>query len=87
MVKLSLMKTFLELKSAVSVPTFNKSYKEKYVHMDSVFINNLLIENIDIGIHSKLPTHKRIPGLGFMSLFDRVIIDNQNQQILFLKEE
>lgn len=67
--------------------TFYGVNQEKYVHLDSVKINNFIMGNVNVGTASKLLTHKKIMGLAFMSLFDKVVIDNSNQQILFLKEE
>ncbi len=83
----------------LSIPTniFNKKEKttnsktvygkneEKYVQVDTVNINGLRFRNAPIGTYSKLKTHKKLLGLEFMRLFDKVIINNTHNKVYFLK--
>ncbi len=59
--------------------------KERYVQLDTVNINGILFRSATIGVYSKLKTHKKLLGLVFMRLFDKVIIDNTNNKVYFLK--
>ncbi len=67
--------------------TFYGVNEEKYVLLDSININGLLFRNTPVGIYSHMPSFRGLAGLDFMRLFDKVIIDNRNNKILFCKKK
>ncbi len=78
---------FNEIENTEISNTFYGENRAKSVLLDSILINGLLFKNVRIGTDSKLETHKKLLGLSFMFLFDKIIIDNKNDKILFFKEK
>lgn len=74
---------FLLPEEKVLVAKFDNALTESYVVLDSVIINDVELRNVRV----KVSSEKCLLGVGFINFFDRVIMDNANQQILFLKEE
>lgn len=67
--------------------TFWGIFKTRYVTLNSINVNGYNFQNVEVETFSEKPNFENILGMDFISRFDKVIIDNTNKQILFLKNK